>query len=490
MWPLALLALAGLMDLILRAPDWKRAGQIGWLFGLGVFSVGNGWLAQAFTYQSAMPAWLGWVAVLLLAAYLAVYPALAVIGAWLLSRRNASALTMAFAGCWVITEWLRSWIFTGYPTNPLAAVALGPFTRPGLAAILPVMGTYALSGVVILLSGAWLIALRRGRPDWRGGILVLLPAALLLMPNLGADPGKTALRVTLIQPNIPQSELNDPAFYATNYRKLAKQTAPSAGERRLVLWPESGVPDYLRDGYPQNYYSLDPDAVRNGLATLIGAGGMLLTGTTDLELRDERVTGVRNVVTALDSRGVIRGSYNKAHLVPFGEYLPMRPLLTSLGMSRLVPGDIDFKSGPGPRTLSLGTWGRPGVQICYEIIFSGQVASRTDRPDFLFNPFNDGWYGATGPPQHLADARLRAIEEGLPVLRTTTTGISALIAANGVVLSSLPRNTAGRIEGFVPKPLPPTLFAQFGNVLALVWAMIFVALSLVVSLVASRRTER
>jgi apolipoprotein N-acyltransferase len=185
----------------------------------------------------------------------------------------------------------------------------------------------------------------------------------------------------------------------------------------------------------------------------------------------------------LDATGAIRGSYAKAHLVPYGEYLPLRWLLEPLGASRLVPGSIDFLPGPGPQTLDLGAFGKAGFQICYEIIFSGQVVDRAHRPDYLFNPSNDGWFGAWGPPQHLAQARMRAVEEGLPVLRATTTGISAVIDAQGRVLHALPRQTAGRIDGVVPPALPPTLFARLGNVLPLGWAIAL----LVLSLVASRR---
>jgi apolipoprotein N-acyltransferase len=166
--------------------------------------------------------------------------------------------------------------------------------------------------------------------------------------------------------------------------------------------------------------------------------------------------GAWNVVTALDSQGTIRASYAKAHLVPYGEYLPMRGLLTPLGLSRLVAGDFDYWSGPGPRTLDFSALGLPrvGVQICYEIVFSGQVVDRAHRPDLVFNPTNDGWFGAWGPPQHLAQARLRAIEEGLPVLRATTNGISAVIDARGGVRDFVPRHVAGRLEGLVPPRWP------------------------------------
>lgn len=488
LWPLTLLGIAGLIHLVARAPNWHRAALIGWLFGGGHFTVGNSWIATAFTYQANMPAWLGWIAVVLLALYLAVYPALASLGGWLLGRRNYAALVVAFAGCWIIGEWLRAWVFTGFAWNPLGVVALGPFGRPGLASLAPWLGTYALSGLVVLCGGAWLIALLRWRLHWRTAALLLLPALLFLLPASG-DGREGTLRYTLVQPNIPQELLNDPANFETQFRKTAALTmVPNSGERRLVLWPESGVQDYLREGYPsvfyrENTFMADPLLARRRIASVAGADSMLLTGTVDLEMRGSTVAAARNVVTAIDETGAIRASYAKAHLVPYGEYLPMRWLLEPLGLSRLVPGSLDFWPGPGPRTLDLGAWGKVGVQLCYEIVFSGQVIDPNSRPAFLFNPSNDGWFGASGPPQHLAQARLRAIEEGLPVLRSTTNGISAVIDADGVVRQHLPRNVAGRLDGLVPPAHAPTLFARLGNWLALGWAVLLI----VVSLVASRR---
>ena len=166
-------------------------------------------------------------------------------------------------------------------------------------------------------------------------------------------------------------------------------------------------------------------------------------------------------MTAIDGSGAIVGDgYAKAHLVPYGEYLPLRSLLEPLGATRLVAGTIDFWPGPGPRTLDLGAYGQAGVQICYEIVFSGQVVDPGNRPDYIFNPSNDGWFGGFGPPQHLAQARLRAIEEGLPVLRSTTTGISAVIDARGVVRRHIGMQQTARIDGIIPPPHAPTPFAR------------------------------
>jgi apolipoprotein N-acyltransferase len=219
----------------------------------------------------------------------------------------------------------------------------------------------------------------------------------------------------------------------------------------------------------------DPLLARARIGRVIGPGAVLLSGNVDLELEGGRAIGAYNAVSAFDERGATLGRYAKAHLVPYGEYLPVRWLLEPLGLNRLVPGSIDFLSGPGPRTLDLGAHGKAGIQICYEIVFSGEVADRANRPDYIFNPSNDGWFGAFGPPQHLAQARLRAIEEGLPVLRSTTTGISAVIDPRGVVVAHLPMFEGGRIDGRVPAALAAPPFARWGNALPLAWAMVFLA---------------
>jgi len=481
LWPLALAAMAGLAALVGDAPSVKRAAWLGWLFGLAHFTVGNNWIAAAFTHQAQMPAALGWAAVPLLALYLAIYPALAALGARALAGPKAFqgkgwALALALAGCWTLAEILRARVFTGYAWNPFAMVLLGPFDRPGLAALSPWLGTYALSGLAVFLSAALAVLLAEGRR-----LVALLVAALLTIGMyLPAAPAREgAVRFTLVQPDFRQAQLSDPRYFEANYLKLVRLSPPRLpGARRLVLWPESGLADYLRPGYPQRYYDRmtafgDPELARQRIGRAIGAGSVLLTGAVDLEIEGGRAAGAYNSVTALGSNGAILGGYAKAHLVPYGEYLPLRSILEPIGLSRLVEGTLDFIPGPGPRTLDLGPLGKSGVQICYEIVFSGEVAERGSRPDFIFNPSNDGWFGAFGPPQHLAQARMRAIEEGLPVLRATTTGISAVIDPRGVVRDYLPMHTVGRIDGTIPAAFAPTPFARLGHWLTLGWAMVF-----------------
>jgi apolipoprotein N-acyltransferase len=484
LWPLALLGIAGLVALIGRADSWRRAALLGWLFGVGHFTFANNWIATAFTYQANMPAALGWVAVPLLALYLAVYPAIAAGLARAIGGPRPVPLAIAFGGAWAVSEWLRSWVFTGYAWDPLGLMLLGPFDRPGLAALLPWMGTYALSGLAALIGGG--IAALLAAQGWIlvGAVFALLAAGMLLP---GPAPQAGRLPVTLIQPGFEQDELDRPELYEAQFLELARLTAPrrDAG-RRLVLWPESGLPDYLRDGYPKRYYlattaGADPRYARRRIGETIGEGSLLMTGAVDLKIAGGKAVGAYNAVTVVDPQGNLTGSYRKAHLVPYGEYLALRWLLEPLGATRLVAGTLDFIPGPGPRTLDLGAFGRAGVQICYEIVFAGQVVDRANRPDYIFNPSNDGWFGSFGPPQHLAQARMRAIEEGLPVLRATVNGISAVIDAHGRVRANLPSSTLpGRIDSVIPPALEPTWFARLGNMLSLAWALILIGLSVLV----------
>lgn len=533
LWPLMLLGLALLMQLVAQAATGKRAFLIGWLFGLGHFTIGNNWIATAFTYQANMPAWLGWLAVPLLALYLAVYPGLAAWGAWWVGNlpvpfsgegrgegKSSSGqhadpnslppsqpsplkggglslpFILAFAGCWIVAEWLRSWVFTGFAWNPLSAVALGQFSAP---LFIRWIGTYGASGLLILNIGMafwtwhYLVNVSRGR-WWGDSKRVFL--AWVLLPNLWYSPqvlldrlattehaNGASADLTIVQPNISQIDKYKPGYEAINFSRLAQNSRPKGDQPRLLLWPEAAIPWWLEDGYPPHAYFNQPGGsaigTRQALAQLLGPDDVLLTGGDRLEFdKDGDVAGARNSVLAIDAKGDILTSYDKAHLVPYGEYLALRWLLEPLGAARLVPGDIDFWPGPGPRTLKLGG-GKPnvGVQICYEIIFSGQVVDRANRPDFIFNPSNDAWFGGWGSPQFLAQARLRAIEEGLPVVRATPTGISAVVDADGRVVETLPLGKAGRMDVQLPRANAPTLFARYGNILPLGFAALLILLA-------------
>ena len=466
-WPLLLVAFAVLAELIWKSRGVWHALAIGWAFGLGQFVVGLNWIATAFTYQAAMPAWLGWVAVVLLSLYLAVYPALATGLAWRFGREERGPLIAVLAGAWAIAEWLRGTMFTGFPWNP-AAAALAPTPLIQTTALI---GTYGLSGVAVLLGGALWFARHR---KWFPLLAVLGTTALLyLLPasKVRADP-LTVRTVRIVQPNIGQEDKWRPGFSDEAARRLAVLSGRPSDEPRLLLWPEAAVTDPLDDARTDEHQAF-AQFERTRATALLGPNDRLLTGGIAIRSRDGfHVDGAANSIFALRPLGKVVGRYDKAHLVPYGEYLPMRPLLSAIGLSRLAPGDIDFTPGPGPRSIWLGQyWGKVGLQLCYEIIFSGHVVDWQNRPAFIFNPSNDAWFGRWGPPQHLAQARLRAAEEGIPVLRSTPTGISAVINARGKVVQQLPWQRAGVIDAILPPAADsPPPFARFGNMIPILLA--------------------
>ncbi|MFT5330052.1 MAG: apolipoprotein N-acyltransferase [Parasphingorhabdus sp.] len=503
LWPLTLAMLALWMAILIQVQSRKAALFSGWMFGLGHFIIGLNWIAKAFTFQAAMPGWLGYVAVVLLSLYLAVFPALAGLGAWLIGKAKLLAFILALAGFWIITEWMRSWVFSGFIWNPLSAVWLDVFIGPMW---LRGVGTYGSSGLLILIVGLafWIVRQIRHRGSYLPqavvgrfashkigyleglGYMTLLIVIFLVDQMTITKPvvGNPA-NVTIVQPNIGQQDKWQAGYEEQNLTKLAQLTLREDDKPRIIFWPEAAIPDYLETGYPARYYyGRPPEFVRQQLASLMKPGDLLVLGALKLEFDEagDRAVGARNSVFAMDAQHELLGRYDKAHLVPYGEYLPMRPFLSAIGLSRLAPGDFDFWPGPGARSIDLGKFGKAGIQVCYEIIFSGQVVDRDNRPDFIFNPSNDAWFGSWGPPQHLAQARLRAIEEGLPVIRSTPTGISAVIDANGTIRASVPMGQAGRIDSSLPQAKAPTLFARFGNALPLGLAIILLLSAIAIRL--------
>ena len=464
LWPLMPLALAALCELIWRSKSLKQSLAVGWAFAVGQFVIGLNWIATAFTYQAAMPAWLGWIAVVLVSLYLAIYPALAVGLAWRFKGQSPIALALVFAGAWAITEWLRGTMFTGFPWNPLGVTLVDTPLLQESANI----GTYGLSALVVLMATTlWLLS--RGRWKEAAPIAVIIMLLPILGGSIPKDPAFNGA-IRIVQPNIGQQDKWRPGFAEEAARRLAALSMkPGARRPRLLFWPEAAVTDPLEDARTGEHQAM-AEFERTRAAALIGSGEYLLTGGLAVFSKDGQwVEGAANSVFILGQGGRVVGRYDKAHLVPYGEYLPARPLLSSIGLSRLAPGDIDFTPGPGPRTIALPGWGKAGFQICYEIIFSGNVVDRQNRPDFIFNPSNDAWFGRWGPPQHLAQAQLRAAEEGIPVIRATPTGISAVIDNEGHLWKFLPWRTAGVIDFSLLPPLPngPPLFARFGNLIPL-----------------------
>ncbi|MGN6821090.1 MAG: apolipoprotein N-acyltransferase [Sphingomonas sp.] len=495
LWPLALVAFALWLFLVHEARWLRHALGIGWLFGLGHMAVANLWIQQPFVFQDKMPPQLGYIAVVLVAAYLAIFPMLAAGVAWRIGSRAASgdpaprpdaAFVLVAGAGWTATEYLRGTLFTGYPWDPLAVIWIPQLSIAGAARF---VGTYTLSGLTVVVAGALMLLAQR---RWQLALITVVPiVSLLWFPTVRIDPvpaaGTPVVRV--VQPNLPEEARPTDDYAEANFQALARLSGkPDPDRSRLILWPEGAIRFPVEDGYPLYVYQElgSAQTARMRMAALLGDHDTILTGTQGMyfDKKTENMTAATNSIAVIGADARLHGRYDKAHLVPYGEYLPMRPLLEAIGLSRLVPGDVDFIPGPGPRTMTVAGFGKVGMLICYEVIFSGHVVDPNDRPDFIFNPSNDAWFGTMGPPAHLAQARLRAIEEGLSIVRATPTGISAIIDPDGSIRQSIAMGKAGAIEGPVARGAP-TLFSRLGN-----WLALIVSAILLICAIAIRRLAR
>ena len=460
LYPL-LLAFAGLLDLLRRAERPRQALVIGWCFGFTHFLLGLYWIGIAFFTDAERFGLFAVPAVLLLCAYLACYPALA---AWLtvLYRWRtpiASALVLALA--WTGMEVLRGALFGGFPWN-LIGYAFTPSTAISqLAALTGIHGLSLLAVVLGALPAAWLD--RSERAGWEplaAGVVVLVAiwaGGALRLADAAPEPGG-AVQLRLVQANIEQHLKWQPEARAQAFRQHLTLSTADPGGATHVIWPESAAP-----------FPLEQDALaRRMVGEVVPPGGLLLTGGERFDLSSEPPR-VWNSLFVIDGAGAIRARYDKRDLVPFGEFLPLRDLLGRLGLQKLTHGSIDFQPGPGRQTIVVPGLPPLSPLICYEAIFPGSVVDPGARPDWLLNITNDAWFGrSSGPYQHLAMARMRAIEEGLPLVRSANTGISAVVDPWGRIQAELGLGETGVIDAPLPPPLAAaTPFARAGLLIVL-----------------------
>lgn len=454
-WPVTLIALIGLIHWLASTTSAHSAFLRGWSFGFGLGLVSLFWLVHAFDYQDSMPPALGWLALVLLAGYTALYWGAVSAIAVRLGKRAPLRLAIAFSALFVLGEWSRGIILTGFSWNPLGAiwVPVSP-VLPSAATI----GALGLSGATSLAAGLAAAAMRGSSVSLMA--LLALCGAMVFLGRDSPSPKHTDQPISIVQANIGQEEKWRPDEAKRQieiYLALSDIPRPPSHRPRIIFWPEAAVT------LPIDTNS----ALRRRLAAKLHPGDLLVTGGTG----QGGARSATNSVFVLDSGGRIVARYDKTHLVPFGEYLPLADHLGGLGLTRLVPGSTGFESGQGPSTLAVAQH-KLGVAICYEIIFAAGAVDPDDRPQFVFNPSNDAWFGPSGPPQHLAQARLRAVEQGLPVVRATPTGISAVIRADGSVAARLPSGRAARLDTMLPVTLPPTPFARWGDRIPLTLALL------------------
>ncbi|MBL6454938.1 apolipoprotein N-acyltransferase [Belnapia sp. T6] len=479
--PVLLLAIPGLLALIAAAPDTRRAAWLGFAWGWGHWIAGIYWVTYAILTDVAHFWWL----VPLAAPALAIPLALFVLPPVFVARALPAGWPrlLGFAGAWVLAELARGFLFTGFPWNLIGTVWAFAALPVQPAAL---VGVHGLSLLTLVLAG---LPLLPGWRPWAGAALLLAGLAGFGAWRLGQPaPPDQPVQLLLVQGNIPQEVKWRPEQRMPNFQRYldltaaAARDAAAAGRRLVAIWPETASPFLLAQ---------DPEAQRLAAAAL-PPGAMLLAGTVRAEWGpDGSLREVFNSLVALDQSGRIEAIYDKSHLVPFGEYMPLSGLLPI----RLVTGGMDFSAGPGPERLAPPGLPPFGALICYEVIFPAAVTP-TPRPDWLVNITNDGWFGiSAGPWQHLATARLRAVEEGLPLARAAQTGISAVFDARGRELAAIPLGQAGTAAVALPGPDAPPSFARFGLAIPLAAALACLVLAWllrrqVVSDMESPRPER
>jgi apolipoprotein N-acyltransferase len=456
--PLAFVAFTGLALLHASATGARRWFWDGWWFGFAHFTTSLYWMSEAMLVDPLQFGWIIPFSLFGFPAFLGLFTgAVMLLAAWLPGGRTAPGRPFAIAASWTLAEWIRGHILTGFPWNLIGYVWSGADVMLQPAALI---GIYGMSVLTVWLAALPAVLIGPRRPALT---LLALGAAVLL--GLGAWsawrlPAQPTAELPGIRFRLVQVAVDQKLKWKSDMREeiLLRhlQLSQSAGAEAVthLVWPEAAVTYYLADDAP----------ARELVSRLVHPDGLLLSGIIRREIDPARPFRVWNSFVAIDAAARVRGVYDKHHLVPFGEYVPARWLLDVIGMQKLVPGPLDFSAGPGPRTLELP--GLPPVSplICYEAIFPAQVVAPGLRPGWLLTVTNDGWFGMTsGPHQHFAMARMRAVEQGLPLVRAANSGISGIVDPYGRVTVTLRLGARGVIDGGLPAALPTTLYAVWGD---------------------------
>jgi apolipoprotein N-acyltransferase len=467
----------------------RRAFGAGWWWGFGYFLAGLWWLGGAFLVEADEFAWALPLGVVGLPAALAIFPGLGFLFARLLWMPGAGRLFALAAGL-SFAEWLRGHLLTGFPWNAFGMALGGNLVTAQLASL---VGLYGLTVIAILIFSTPAVlgektAMQGARHRLPGpiGAAAVAIAAICAFGALrlaGTYPEPVAgVKLRIMQPNLtqdakfrPENKARILSLYLTLSTRGSNSDRAGLDDVTALIWPESAFPFIL---------SRDAGALAE-IGAVLPQDTVLVTGAARANDESRRSVSGRvqyfNAIQVIESGGHILDSYDKVHLVPFGEYLPFEAAFDRLGVRQFahIPGGFDA----GSKSRLLIVPGLPAVAplICYEAIFPGDVVpAGAPRPGLLLNVTNDGWFGTTtGPYQHFAQARLRAIEEGLPLIRAANTGISAIVDPYGRVLAKLPLGTEGVLDGDLPQTIAPPLFARFPFVAAFsVWiAVLAIAVS-------------
>ncbi len=500
-WPVLFVTLPMMVWLI----DGAGAGRLGgvpaaalsgWWFGFGYFLAGLYWVGYAFLVDADIFGWLMPFAVTALPAGLALFMAAGFALARLIWTADASRI-LALAVGLTVSEWLRGHILTGFPWNALGYALTEPLALAQTASLIGLWGLTFLA-IAIFASPAALI----DRPSTQAtspmawlsrpwiapalAVLTLVAMGVYGAVRLSHEPTRLVanVKLRLMQPNLQQDvKFNYSAKQAVMQKYLTlsdRATGPASTgvkDATVLIWPESAFPFFL---------TREADAMAQ-IAALLPPGTMLLTGAVRPPDTppSARITRAYNSVYAIDHDGTILSVYDKLHLVPFGEYLPFQQQMEKLGFLQLTMLRGGYIPGTRRKTMELPHAPRVLPLICYEAIFPGDIVPRDDRPGWIVNLTNDGWFGiSTGPHQHLQQTRVRAIEEGLPIARAANTGISAVIDPLGRIVARLDLGVEGVLDSGLPSSIPAPPYARLGDL------PVACAVALAAIFVGRRRTKK
>lgn len=439
---------------------------VGWSFGFGYFLGGLWWVGAAFFADSGALLWLMPVAVLILPAGLALFWGVAAALArsfWPEGWPRLLVLAIALS----VAEWLRGHVLTGFPWNALG-YALMP--TPVLMQIASLIGLWGVTLLAILVFTAPALVLGPTARARRGDRIAFVAILALFAADIGFGAVRLAgaedgivdnVRLRLVQPAIPQDQKWSPDQgdeVMARYLSLSATGMSDGGVPpfTVLIWPETAFPFYLTER---------PNALA-AIGALLPPGTTLLTGAVRAEPDPGEPFGARvfNSLYVIGDDGTIRDAYDKVHLVPFGEYLPFETWFRQIGLRQMVALPGGFDAGRRARTLAVPGLPSFGPLICYEIIFPGAAVDRAERPRWLVNVTNDGWFGDTpGPRQHLQQAVVRAVEEGLPLARAANSGVSAIVDPYGRILAQQGVNAVGVVDGPLPRATSATIYSRFGD---------------------------
>lgn len=474
-FPAAFVAFPLMVFLLDQASDTRSAFATGWWTGFGLFSVGLTWIGHSFTQQDNVPVILAPFAILALAGVMALYTAFSFVVCQKLWVKGPARILL-FTAIWVFFEFARGFLFTGFPWH-LAGSLWADWLSVAQGASL--FSVYGLSAITVLAAATPILLVARplsGRVITAAMMPILALGAIAVWGQMRLSSAATEYEISvslrLVQANVNQREkwlshLIDNHFDRHMRLSRGDSDRGRAEGIKLLVWPETAV--------QRETFDRDASLLRWRMSRLLEFGSYAITGAPRFE-RTPSGVNYFNSLFAFNSRGQLYARYDKSHLVPFGEYLPFQGLFEALGIQQLT-GSVAFTAGDAAQTIRL-----PGVPpfsplICYEIIFPGQVLDPQDRPKWLLNVTNDGWFGLTnGPHQHLGLARFRAIEEGLPVVRAASTGVSAVMDGHGRTVASLGVDKAGVLDSPLPRAIEPPSVSTSVKMLATLGLCIFIIL--------------